>query len=1174
MTEQSTKEYQRQRFIELINEKLLGNAPLEVLSKMTDYIMGNIKQLGDDLVLYYGAEMGRGYTRAELIELNRHGAGPTHLIKVSLDELAPKMPKQLLLGRANKRKNVKLTASLRAHDIKVREPRIAKPLMVTHVTVMRPDGSLIRESFEPHRFPQFGSIGQMPTYFPIYRYHGYDKESLGVLAGLSADLVVTKGSWKNMDVLYEEALDVVRTHYFGNGTIQGQIGRLAAVNAVAYGIEGARGRAKPDLYRPSTSDKSVKFWGEVLNRVFPLNPPDFEFISGLYETITLAEDMGVSLMKLNLKAAAGPIWPTGVLREDVLSQDFRMAATMLANADTVLNAEEFLADNPWMKLALIKPKAEVYERSKLHTKTRNIFVTTSGCTLLAHSIYHVMHHKPKKNALVDLNVWSMIGFSAFSGGVNRFFHNLVKKLTNEPDFIWTGVYADNYYSAFVDDAGHIIWVSLDGEKMEACVNEDDYLLYDNCLLTRYPNVQFNENWRNSLKIYHPNISAKNVGLLGDYQILIKGHGSGSIGTAYLNTFKVIRVEHQFRQIGGKRPVVKQNDAWVLSNKMIAATLSVGVKLTVESVIDLTSRLAEARAVAGDADKLDEIKVDLLGFSLTVLRKYGMVLYIPVLDRPRLMRAMCYFKKLLNDEGEVSQNDRAMYFMMIGIRSRMFYIMGGWADEAIAVYLRALVVRAMAWFKGRMKKEPELRLGMVLADLNAAVGQEIIDQIGIGTVRHVMSLRSLPTMYEVISITSGPAAAARVVKHVAENDPENWAKHLPAEPGDEWFELFDQRIGKEIATAGALSKLGRSGFVPAVSPVLADWADDPAPPSTVVDALMRLKERDPLTRKLTTPTGGDMKRMRRILNNLRRSTAVLKVQSLPKYRGRKPTKPVAVATANLARWISQKTKVNLAIVKQEMKERSVLPGRKLSYTQTVEGTLVTPDMLVEGPLQVGVFTFGTSGPEVHLAQEMTKIHRLEPVVIPLPRLKGDEALEAQPKEAMVITMPVERKRLRGKFPLPGKVVGSEPLPVRKRREKPKVVPHYLLKDNVPITITPYQYIGEFIGDAGYTTKEMRDRKILLSPPVVELFLPTRRIIGFRGTPYEVALKLFTGRPNMKPKWFEGWWKKASSYKTKSEFLQEVMEGKPLALKLSGVIPDHLATLTGESVGPSVSAERTE
>lgn len=370
-------------------------------------------------------------------------------------------------------------------------------------------------------------------------------------------------------------------------------------------------------------------------------------------------------------------------------------------------------DTYWfLFMGFLFPKAEVYERSKLLTKTRNIF---SSSYVLVELVSLIMTkafetEMSMRNCPGSLSMYKM---TLFKGGINFFLQRGITQCKSEDGPFYYSVYADNLYvferCGSGDDAKVKLW-SLDQIRGEANAEPDRalavmYYVLSRAWVTRAGLPNFNEVWANIALFIVPAAIGNSLSVLGNFFLPVPGQGSGNALTFYINhvntTIYLDYLKHYLKKDGGP-----------MSEELIdRVTRKCGVSMSVQKVIpDLEGALIDLIGRTPDVGPLqtqggDQIvgtptlDLDILGQGVAWSTK--LEIFVPVLDRERLFKAMAYPKTLdklleqMNDFDFEAPESATSEELDEGKAKRLaryisLYLMGGWTRPAFGAALQLFI----------------------------------------------------------------------------------------------------------------------------------------------------------------------------------------------------------------------------------------------------------------------------------------------------------------------------------------------------------------------------------------------------------------------------------------------------------------------------------------------------
>lgn len=607
------------------------------------------------------------------------------------------------------------------------------------------------------------------SYFPMYKTHPAD---LKLLIAARAYIAVDGNSDRALYVY--SAADKLRKimvdYTYCNGTLEGQLNRYRIVAAVADKCRQLRGN---QLYRGLNEN-----FAKGLELKLPLLKNHVEFDVGPIEIIRRYGAQPEKFLKpplvINMAADAGMLYGRSlsvVVRKQSQFADVDLAqlvydmygakskkelessqssSKLFIKAKNVKINEEktsvylYSTDDlakifNTSRLCKLKPKAEIYSREELTTKTRNFSVQNAGFSNLAMMFFSQPFFKAPKWYEHKTSM-SMLGWSPFYGGMTT----VVNLYLDKDSHVWTLVngvkmmkplvYADNFWCAG-EHEGEEYWYSVDGIKAEAhvTINDCKYLV-DHCSKSY---AKISRTWMRYMKTLYPILCVNSVGVLTKSELPCDFLGSGSPGTAYLNTVATIDyVSALQNNTSGiwKEVLTKDNEvklgSWEVAEKTTARTFKVEMKVKRK-----------------DFDVIDsELKIDLLGYSCVSGRAYGMHgHWIPILDSTRLYKAICFLKSDLSAGEDSSPITLAINFF----RYRVFYALGGWFDPGLAAILQTrcqALKKQLATIPSNTKLSDEMQALAQSLSFEQIPGNEYLIKFG--------SAINIPTMYDVVELTVG------------------------------------------------------------------------------------------------------------------------------------------------------------------------------------------------------------------------------------------------------------------------------------------------------------------------------------------------------------------------------------------------------------------------------------
>lgn len=612
---------------------------------------------------------------------------------------------------------------------------------------------------------------QVATYYPMYKSNRSDTQ---LLHAVKSFLALHPNS-ERAPFIYLTGTKLRETmlkYQFSNGTVQGQLGRYRQVMVQ---------QRKAALMRSQSTYKQMTTeFRKVLQLRYPLNKTTYSLKYGPIQTLRDWEREDHSGMKnppltINKTADAGLLYARGstvITRDKSEWADLDIAQMVydMFGATRAMNAHEkarFLQQQhkttevlqPELantfsdgelsemlntsRLCKMKPKSEVYEISELKNKTRNFSVHNAGFSNLPMIFFSqvkgktpLWHEHPTS--------WNMIGWSPFYGGMTSIMSQVLDKKSqawttrNGSLYMKPLVYADNFW-CIAKHGGTERWYSMDGIKAEAHVTANDCKQLVHHFASAYPEIS--STWMRYMLMWYPVLCTNSIGVLGVNQIPCPFLGSGSPGTAYLNTVATIDyVTHL------ERTTTKEWTEW---EDRETKEVKVGNWEATEKASARFYKCEMSVPLDEIRNSQTEVKIDLLGYSCIPGKNYGMDgHWIPILDSNRLYKAITFLKTDLVAGEEQTSVTQAINFF----RYRVFYALGAWFDPGLS---EVLVIRCGALKKQLADVPKHVPLKEALAGVAESLSlSEIPGAEGLLTFGSPLSI---PTMYDVFQLTVGAKA---------------------------------------------------------------------------------------------------------------------------------------------------------------------------------------------------------------------------------------------------------------------------------------------------------------------------------------------------------------------------------------------------------------------------------
>lgn len=476
---------------------------------------------------------------------------------------------------------------------------------------------------------------------------------------------LTQDAWdsESNSPFIERLVEVAKTSSYGNGSLQGQLTRLAKMNKVNLGRDGYNA-ARPiiDCFETSVNAgaMTIEYPARMLEKYLPVGSvaslTDQGGWPGLFMKPSRYIDTGLDgdgeafdwLPSISFGSSAGVPY-LGKLKKDTLTEALALSDGFITRLSGILKAidtgvpsaketsqlRELLEDYWWLGCGFLFPKAERYKKENWFVKTRCIWSSPFPTHLLI-ALITTPAMKTSPNA-VTFDTPSLYGFSPFHGGLDV----IVNKAMRPGHKVF--VYADNWYICYDNGDGTKDWYSIDLVSGEAQTTPLDGTLLNYYLLTRSHIDQdgrpaFSATWAYAALYIFPNFVIDSTALLRNLQIKQPGQGSGNTMTFLLNHVKVSSLCHRWETSGSPRPGTREFE------KICEKT---GCNVTVEAhITNLGSLLEEVKSKTLNEGYLQEnhpdtpppgaqpqVELDLLGWSAAWSHKLKR--WVPVLASNRL-----------------------------------------------------------------------------------------------------------------------------------------------------------------------------------------------------------------------------------------------------------------------------------------------------------------------------------------------------------------------------------------------------------------------------------------------------------------------------------------------------------------------------------------------------------
>jgi hypothetical protein len=580
-----------------------------------------------------------------------------------------------------------------------------------------------------------GDREYIPQYRPVYRSSKYD-------VGLYNQIIyqaITNDNAESYEANKKIIADIdnsTRNYVYCSGTMSGQLTRLAEMTRIRNAVKsnGKQERVSAIqlfdvIHKNMDDDDTSKGFNSLetgCNLFFKYHPIySVELEEDTWPGLTgkpskfidlggpeldsngepLLDNEGAGIMRpeidylpaiKNIRSAGEPY--EGKQKGEVITEALILADSFMGGLSEALTCKRpdrtaalasLMGDFWWLSCGYFFPKAEIYKRTEISTKTRNIWAMPFPSHLLNGLLYEL----PKKyspNVLLDPNLSSLYRFSPFHGGMDR----LINLFLNIQEPIGLA-YADNIYLIYPvgDD---IQYYSFDLTKAEAQVTPEDAVFLNYYFLTRGHSLingtaAFDSTWAFFATTIQPNLSIDSTVLMSNLQIKLPGQGSGNTATYDNNTLSSAKFLITWELRGKPLPNTKE---WTT----VIDRCGVDFKLEF-SDMNLKTTILNAKRVTrhegylgleGD-NKPPEIpppivELDLLGWSAV----YSPILdsFVPTLQTDRFTRSICLTKK---DDNLTDLKEAQQFYKLV--RSEALRLIGGIIHKPVDNALKQLASEA-------------------------------------------------------------------------------------------------------------------------------------------------------------------------------------------------------------------------------------------------------------------------------------------------------------------------------------------------------------------------------------------------------------------------------------------------------------------------------------------------
>jgi len=647
----------------------------------------------------------------------------------------------------------------------------------------------VRIEFQ-HLIPDIYNVENraQPFYYPHYQSGGYDKVYLEQLfENIIHDRHLALYDKEYLPAyikLYEDLHHIASKYYYGNGSFNGQLGRLKDVQKIHHDTRVTYFQTMHPLT-----------YFEIIDAMFPLDEPQIPL-----DTYAL-EQLKVNILKINMKSDTGLLYydktsRRGLKIADTILQDFLMATEMLLAFDRTPDGAANYYN--FCLLTELKNKDEVYEKEEYETKTRNYWVYNHFSQMPASVIFANVHHEHKTFML--FKDWEttpnpprvLMGWSPWKLGL----HNLFAKLFSFARARYTHLGVYNTYLCFSDNlycvqyeplADKFTYFSLDASKMEGC--HDQYNVKMECARTLAKTKATKEvlvgyeNYFNTLFI---EMAVNSIGVVNNVQIPSKAMSSGIMGTSYFNTSKMCFLIHELE---------KRDLAPILGNGLspdFTETMKrVGLVMKLERMIEDIEGLIHQPGTI--------LPLDMLGYGGISMQMGDALYLLPILEYPRLLKSFIFPRILQSKKGKGKAPRLTTLERNLLDLSRMeaLYLLGAWCYQPLGYEIQKRAKVLLRNIKATITEN------MSFSDVFQDHLTSLVETLGVAAdPKFLDSLfdrgHGVPTTYTLMSLLLTPDLAYGIVamRAFANYDlPYNLAPPdiLAKIRGEHWFQLKYARV---------------------------------------------------------------------------------------------------------------------------------------------------------------------------------------------------------------------------------------------------------------------------------------------------------------------------------------------------------------------------------------------
>lgn len=616
-------------------------------------------------------------------------------------------------------------------------------------------GDVYRYTIEGPQLNLVEERNTMCRYYVSYKNMAYNLRFARYLKDYNNHVLMTSKSEGVREVVEEvmHLRDIMETYFYGNGSLDGQIGRFTACFEINQYRQDLCNKTKQGGIPVSDGEK--KSFLKWLKPAWGFKSPEVDLDTFNVTEINakIKQKYGVGAINITRSANAGICWVNGTKRNEVILQDLVLASMLIRDAR---DWQKFEFHNKWAftYLAKLKPKDEIMPLDELKTKTRNFWEFCSFVFVgLQMALFLIMHqvetfsYKTKNRSLK--------GWSALKGGGDEIYR-FIKEFKNDTKTWDYLIFCDNVY-LLVKINNKIYWVSLDVKKAEASQSDYNIDFFFKFIKSIFKGAgKISEYWEGYLDyLAHLLKNHRSVYLANQFQGF--GIPSGTMGTGDMNQFKTFNFIYHFL-LRNVSPIINiEKDEPIFAKEWNEEVGNRRSQFKTVCCTDITSIFDQT------AKHMTVFSFDLLGNDMLYYKYGGDETLISCLDKKRLDPAMCFFRPDYRKDDTKQELDLVLIDF---VKARALYLVGGWAYPVTNNILRGYCNYLMKNMKRKVKDQ--LQLDTLTAIMEQAGLEQFISVQDLGSAKHFFTSGCAPSVSEALFISAGGDVSQNFITNVIED----------------------------------------------------------------------------------------------------------------------------------------------------------------------------------------------------------------------------------------------------------------------------------------------------------------------------------------------------------------------------------------------------------------------